>query len=149
MNRYLSRPHGLIHGALLVLPLAAHAADSTAAPSSSGSLLQVLFGLVVVLGLLAGAAWLMKRSGAMRPAAGTVARIVGGVSVGTRERVVVIEVGEQWVVVGVAPGQVNALATMPRQETPAAQAGAQAADPNMPPFAAWLKKTIEKRGNGN
>jgi flagellar protein FliO/FliZ len=131
---------------MLGLPLAAHAADGAAA-TSAGNLFQVLFGLVVVLGLLAGAAWLLKRFGAVRPAAGSVARIIGGVSVGSRERVVVIEVADQWIVVGVAPGQVNSLATMPRQELPSAP-GVAAGDQPMPPFAAWLKKTIEKRNNG-
>jgi flagellar protein FliO/FliZ len=132
---------------MLGLSLAAHAADSAPA-TSAGNLFQVLFGLVVVLGLLAGAAWLMKRFGAVRPAAGSVARIVGGVSVGTRERVVVIEVADQWIVVGVAPGQVNSLATMPRQELPSSSGVAPIGDQNLPPFAAWLKKTIEKRNNG-
>jgi flagellar biogenesis protein FliO len=29
----------------------------------------------------------------------------------------VVEVGEQWIVVGASPGRMNALATMPRQES--------------------------------
>ena len=37
-------------------------------------------------------------------------KVVGGVSVGTRERVVVLEVAGRWLVVGVAAGQVNAIA---------------------------------------
>jgi len=127
---------------VLLLPAAAFASDP-ARTSAAGSLLQVIFGLVVVLALLGGTAWLMKRFAAMRPAGAAAARVVGGVSVGTRERVMVIEVADQWIVVGVAPGSVNALATMPRQEMPAVPAG-QAAD-GQPNFAAWLKKTIDKR----
>jgi flagellar protein FliO/FliZ len=117
------------------------AATVTSAPSSAGSLLQVIFGLIVVLGLLAGALWVLKRVGGGRLAAGSVVKIVGGVSVGNRERVMVVEVADQWIVIGVAPGQVSKLADMPRQEQ---QQGA-AALPGAPNFSAWLKQTIEKR----
>ncbi len=119
---------------------AATPAVATTAPSSAGSLLQVVFGLLVVLGLLAGALWFLKRMGGGRFAPGSVVKIVGGVSVGNRERVMVVEVADQWIVIGVAPGQVSTLASMPRQEQPAAQAA-----PGAPNFSAWLKQTIEKR----
>ncbi|HEX8883136.1 MAG TPA: flagellar biosynthetic protein FliO [Noviherbaspirillum sp.] len=117
------------------------AATVTSAPSSAGSLLQVIFGLIVVLGLLAGALWVLKRVGGGRLAGGSVVKIVGGVSVGNRERVMVVEVADQWIVIGVAPGQVSKLADMPRQE----QQQAGAALPGAPNFSAWLKQTIEKR----
>jgi flagellar protein FliO/FliZ len=109
---------------------------------SAGSVFQVLFGLIVVLGLMAGAAWLMKRFGVARSAGNSVARIVGGVSVGNRERVLVVEVADQWFVVGVAAGRVNALGSMPRQEHSAAL---EQAHPVAPNFSAWLKQTIDKR----
>ena len=113
---------------------------ATAAASSAGGLLQVVFGLLVVLGLLAGALWFLKRMGGGRFAPGSVVKIIGGVSVGNRERVMVIEVADQWIVIGVAPGRVSTLATLPRQDHPAAQAVAGA-----PNFSTWLKQTIEKR----
>jgi flagellar protein FliO/FliZ len=130
---------------LAVLPcIPAHAAEQAAAPASAGSMLQVALGLIVVLALMAGAAWVLKRMGMAGASGNSVARIVGGVSVGNRERVVVVEVAGQWIVVGVAPGRVNALSTMPKQETPAS--AAEPADAKN--FSAWLKQTIEKR-NGN
>ncbi|HYC42147.1 MAG TPA: flagellar biosynthetic protein FliO [Noviherbaspirillum sp.] len=129
---------------VLLCSLPAQAAEQAAAAASAGSLVQVLLGLVVVLALMAGAAWVLKRMGMTGAGANSVARVVGGVSVGNRERVVVVEVGEQWIVVGVAPGRVNALSTMPRQEM---QPAAGESD-NTKNFAAWLKQTIDKR-NGN
>ena len=114
----------------------------SAIPSSSGSVFTMLFGLVAVLALMAAIAWLLKRFGLAQSLAGNaVAKVVGGVSVGTRERVMVVEVGEQWIVVGVAPGRVNALATLPRQELAPQQDG----KPGTPAFAAWLKHTMDKR----
>ncbi|WP_420477213.1 flagellar biosynthetic protein FliO [Noviherbaspirillum sp. ST9] len=140
------RPLSFLTIALLAsLPArAAEEVASTASTASAGSLIQVLFGLVVVLALMAGAAWMLKRMGMTSAGGNSVAKVIGGVSVGNRERVVVVEVGEQWIVVGVAPGRVNSLATMPRQET---MPVATAAD-NSKNFAAWLKQTIDKR-NGN
>jgi len=122
-------------------PASAQVAGS-AIPSSSGSVFTMLFGLVAVLALMAAIAWLLKRFGlAQSLASNAVAKVVGGVSVGTRERVMVVEVGEQWIVVGVAPGRVNALATLPRQELAPQQDG----KPGTPAFATWLKHTMDKR----
>lgn len=159
MNRfpyigYTHRSHGLSVAAIAVLLLfinTAYAADITnsataAGSSATGSIFTMLLGLGMVLALLVGLAWLFKRTGLVKGAgSNAVAKIIGGVSVGTRERVMVIEVAEQWIVVGVAPGRVNTLATMPRQEhvsTPPT--------PSLPAanFSAWLKQTIEKR-NGS
>ncbi len=127
---------------LLLIAAAAHAAQPQV-PGSTGGLLQVLLGLVAVLALMAGAAWVLRRLGVHGAAAGNLVKVVGAASVGNRERVVVVEVGEQWIVVGVAPGRVNALSSMPRQEQPATP---PRATPNN--FAGWLKQTIDKR-NGN
>lgn len=141
--------------ALIAVPLAsalavagARAAESAASAGpapSAGSLLQVLFGLIAVLALMAAVAWLMKRFGVARAAGNSVVRVVGGVSVGSRERVMVVEVADQWIVVGVAAGRVSALGSMPRQEHAAAPDDGAAPAQN---FSAWLKQTIDKR-NGN
>jgi len=113
-----------------------------AAPST-GSLLQSLLALVFVLGLLAGLAWLVKRFNPRGSGNSAHLRIVGALSLGGRERIVVVEVAGQWIVVGASQGRVNALATMPKQEgvePQPAQAG------NLPAgFADWLKQTIDKR----
>lgn len=123
-------------------PVAA-AATSASPTSMAGGGLQVLFGLVVVMALLAGAAWMLKRFGPVRGIGGANIKIVGGVSVGNRERVMVVEVADQWIVLGVAPGRVNALATLPRQEGTALTA--QPATESAPNFSSWLKRTIDKR----
>ena len=122
-----------------------HAAATNAAAVSSPasptvSSLTMLSGLILVLALIAGIAWFLKRTG-LTPGlqSSAAAKIVGGVSVGNRERVVVVEVADLWIVVGVAPGRVNALATMPKQET---AAGAAPAANN---FSSWMKQIIEKR----
>jgi flagellar protein FliO/FliZ len=114
------------------------------APTSVGSLLQTILSLAFVIALLVGLAWLLKRFGPKTVTGGTTVKLVGALSVGARERILVVEVGEQWIVVGASPGRMNALATMPRQETADLDLAAR------PPlsganFAEWFKQTIEKR----
>ena len=66
--------------------------------------------------------------------------VISSASVGARERVVVVEIGDSWLVVGVAPGSVNALMTLPKGETlPAAPSVLNTS------FAASLKQLIEAR----
>lgn len=113
---------------------------------SAGGMLQFAFGLALVLGLIVAAGWFMKRF-QIGPQASGLVKVVAGAAVGQRERVVVVEVGDTWMVLGVAPGRVNALTTMPRGEAAALQqqittTGAPAG------FALWLKETMEKRRNG-
>jgi flagellar protein FliO/FliZ len=117
-----------------------------AAPGlAAGNLLQTIFALCLVLALLAVLAWFMKRYGPKAAAGPAHLRIVGALNLGGRERIMVVEVGDQWIVVGAAPGRVNALATMARQAGAEADA---ALHPQLPPagsFSDWLKQTIDKR----
>ncbi|UOD33212.1 flagellar biosynthetic protein FliO [Massilia violaceinigra] len=126
---------------------AASAVPATPGPlagPSAGNLLQTIFALTLVLALLGAMVWFMKRFGPQTAAGAAQMRTIGALSLGGRERVIVIEVGEQWIVVGASPGRINALATMPKQETP----GGPAVVTNGPAsgtFAEWLKQTIDKR----
>jgi flagellar protein FliO/FliZ len=132
-----------IAGVALCLPELARAAgtpEAAPAVSAAGSLLQVFIGLVAVLLLIAGAAWVAKRLGVTQVGASNLLRVVSSASVGTRERVVVVEVGESWLVVGVAPGSVNALMTLPKGELPSP--GAPILSGN---FGVRLQQMIEKR----
>ncbi len=108
---------------------AVSAVPPSAAVASAGGFFQVLLGLIAVLALLAAIAWLLKRFNLAKIAGNAPVKVVGGVAVGSRERVVVVEVAGQWIVVGVAPGQVNALTTMARPENAPAPAATPTADP--------------------
>lgn len=113
--------------------------------STGGGLMQTTLALFFVIALLLGGAWVLKRFGPRGFGGGSnTVKLVGALSVGARERILVVEVGEQWIVVGASPGRMNALATMPRQDTPDTVVGGQpmAAPAN---FADWIKHTIDKR----
>ncbi|MCE9638724.1 MAG: flagellar biosynthetic protein FliO [Betaproteobacteria bacterium] len=119
-------------------------AEQTPAASGAvtGQLLSLFLGLAVVLAVIAGTAWLLKRLAPKTYGASSVLRVVAGAAVGQRERVVIVEVGATWLVLGVAPGSVNSLHQMPR---PDEIANAPVTADAMPPFAQWLRKMMDKR----
>jgi len=78
-------------------------------PNMAGSLIQTTLGLLVVLAVIGGAAWAFKRFGNFQTGVQGKLKIVGGISLGARERVVLLQVGTQQLVVGVAPGQIQTL----------------------------------------
>lgn len=90
----------------------AWAAEPTVQASTTSGLLKMMLGLILVLGVMAGVAWLARRMlPGVRQQQSTI-HVVGSAHVGTRERVVVLEIADRWLVVGVAPGQVNAIANL-------------------------------------
>lgn len=119
-------------------PSAAHAADmnavnnaakiasgvgaGTAVPALGvGAVLQTIVGLLVVIGLVFACAWLARRLGLQPANRGGLVKTIGGASLGGKERVAVVEIGDTWLVLGTAPGNVRLLHTMP--------AGSAAIDP--------------------
>ena len=126
-----------VTGFLLAADLSAQA---VAPPSVSGGLAQMLLGLGGVLALLVGSLWLLKKLTAPRGAAAGLLRVVAATAVGGRERVVIVEVGSTWLVLGVAPGHVSALAEIPRQPVSEPPSGAAA-----PPVPGWLQPLMKRR----
>lgn len=81
----------------------------TGAPSAAGGLVQVTLSLMLVLAAVFAAAWVVRRMHNFgRPGAGAI-NIIADVALGTKERAVLIQVGAQQLLVGVAPGRVNTL----------------------------------------
>lgn len=78
-------------------------------PMATGNLLQMTLGLIAVLVLIVGLAWVMRRMGGVTGTAAGSLRVLGGLSMGTRERIVLVQVGEQQLLIGVAPGRVQTL----------------------------------------
>lgn len=103
-------------------------------------MMQVTAGLLLVLALIAGLAWSVSRLRGFTPATLAPLKVVGSASVGTRERVVVVEVGGQWLVVGVAAGSVTLLDKMAPQPLHAA---GTAITSELPKFAAWLQSAMK------
>lgn len=142
---YRTRIARLTPFALLSAAAPAWAAD--AAPGVTDGLAQMLLGLAVVLGLLLGSLWLIKRLSAPRGAAAGL-KVLGAVPVGPRERVVLVEIAGQVLVLGVTSASVRTLHTIsadalqhPTDTTPTATPFGD--------FPSWLKRSLERRNDAN
>jgi len=121
-------------------------AGMTSAGISTGSVVQMVLSLLLVLGAVVLVAWLLKRVNLPQHAAGNLMQIKASVAVGQRERIVLMEVNDTWLVIGVAPGQVSALHTMPKVEMAAiSPADMQHSSDVQNKFQGWLKEILEKR----
>lgn len=78
---------------------------------SGMDMLRFAGSLVLVLGLLGGLLWGLKRmqSGVRLGAGSRQLRVIEAVSVGPRQKIVLVRVGEREVLVGVSPAQLTAL----------------------------------------
>jgi flagellar protein FliO/FliZ len=78
-----------------------------------GAVMQTLVGLAVVIGLVFGCAWIARRFGFQPAKRGGALKVVASVAVGGKESATVVEIGDTWLVLGVAPGNVRLLHTLP------------------------------------
>ena len=133
--------NALVTSAAIALSTAPAIAQDGASPVGAASVLQVLTGLALVLVLVVGTAWLLRRMGRVPGLSNQSIRTIGALAVGTRERVVLLEVGATWILVGVAPGHVRSLATLPKGEV----ADVETRAPEGAAFSALLKRFTEGR----
>ena len=110
------------------------AATTTANPPPSTSLLQWLVSCFLVIGLILLLAWLLKKSRLVPAMAQNQLRVISALPLGNREKLLVVKVGEQQVLLGMTPTNINLLCQL---ETPLAEPAATM------PFAAQLAKLMK------
>lgn len=129
-----------------------HAASSTAfaapeqiAPSSAtGGFLRVTVALLVVLGAVIAAARLARRMRGLSGGTSSALEVLGQLSLGTRERAVLLRVGERQLLIGVAPGSVRTLHVFDDLVLPPAASAGPATTPAAPSFKSILLKSLGK-----
>jgi flagellar protein FliO/FliZ len=95
---------------LLPLPvLAEEAGSNLMEPLAGGRLVEIFLGLFAVLLLIGVIAWVVRRMPGLTRSADGSMRVIAGIPVGQRERILLVEVGGEQLVVGVAPGRVELL----------------------------------------
>jgi len=99
----------------LIFPLHVFSAEDKALqsiktdPMSGGYLIQLILGLVVVIICIVALSWLAKRMQKLQSSSEGSLKIIDGVNMSARERVVLLQAGDKQILVGVAPGRVNTL----------------------------------------
>ncbi len=84
----------------------------TVEPISMGSMLQLAASLVFVLLVFALVIFVMRRLSGINPAARGHMKIIDGLSLGTRDRIVLLQVGAEQILLGISPGQIRTLHVM-------------------------------------
>ena len=114
MSRLLHRSLALAGALYMDVALAAaQPAAAVVAPGSGGSavgqLTQLVLGLLLVLGLIFLLAWLLRRVQNAAPGGGQVIEILGSRTLGPRDRLLLIQVGKEQILIGHSPGSIEAL----------------------------------------
>lgn len=110
----------------------------TSSPLSATSLLQTMMGLILVLGCIVLVAWLLKRTSSFHTAANGKMKVIAGLPLGTRERAVLVQIGDEQLLLGVTPQQVNLLCKLDKP--------LPADSSERPDFAGKLRQIMQQRG---
>ncbi|MEO8019899.1 MAG: flagellar biosynthetic protein FliO [Pseudomonadota bacterium] len=126
-------------------PLFAAPAASSA-HSTGGGLAEVTLALIVIVALIAGLAWVMKRTRGFGGGAGVRDRIqiLSDRSVGQKERCVLVRVGETDILVGIAPGSVRTLHVFPAGANTEAPPALPSSGIKTPNFKDLLMRSLGK-----
>lgn len=97
-------------GLLLALP--AMAAEPAASMSSAGmgaQMSKLLLGLLLVIGLIFLLAWLLRRVQQLNPRGNQAIKLISSHALGPRERLVLVQVGSEQVLLGLSAGRITPL----------------------------------------
>jgi len=135
-----SAPAAVAATALAAAPVAVPPVSSALSSGVGSQLLQLVLGLLLVVGLIFVLAWLMRRVQRAGPAGNQVIELVGSRALGPRDRLVLVQVGNEQVLLGVSPGSITALHVMTE---PVAVPETQNATPE---FARRLMEALGNKG---
>jgi flagellar protein FliO/FliZ len=135
---------------LLAIPLAALAETPVVKPvvpatttgGMGGQLIQLLFGLLLVIALIFALAWVLRRVQQVGPRGGQVIKLVASQALGTRDRLLLVQVGEEQILLGLTAGRITPLHVL--REPVRTTAPGEASTPE---FAQRLMELLGKGSN--
>ena len=111
-------------------------------PMSSPYLLKLSAGLILIVVLIFLLAWLVRKFNLNQGSHSGLIKIIAGLSIGTRDRIVLLQVGEEQILVGLTPGKIEKLHTLSQPlEVPGEQPAVSAS------FASKLNRLMGERGD--
>jgi flagellar protein FliO/FliZ len=111
-----------------------------ASPLSVGSLTQLTLSLIAIVGLILLISWALKRLKLAGPKGSGQIAVIDELSVGPRDRIVLIRVGESQVLVGVGAAGLVPLTPL------AVPIAIRTGGPTLPPFAERLRELMKRPG---
>ncbi len=107
--------------------------------------LQWGLALLFVLGIFGVFVWSLRKLSGLQVNGEAKMRVLGGLSLGMREKIVLLEVGNKQMVLGVTPGRIEALLVLDGEDRLVSDRGGQGS-PGM--FSQKLMQAMKRRGNG-
>jgi flagellar protein FliO/FliZ len=81
-------------------------------PLSTPYLFKLTGGLLLVVVVILVFAWLVKKFNLNQQSQNGLIKIIAGLSIGTRDRIVLLQIGEEQILVGLTPGRIEKLHTL-------------------------------------
>lgn len=110
---------------------------------TGSSVLHMFLALLLVLAVIGVIAWLLKRFGIGPGNQSNLIKVVAAAAVGQRERIVIVEIANAWLVLGVAPGHINLLHQI--EKIASSTGSEQLSTEGTNDFFAQLQKNIKKQ----
>ncbi|GHT90744.1 hypothetical protein AGMMS49545_05130 [Betaproteobacteria bacterium] len=125
-----------------------HAAETTAKVEpgvSSAGFFQATLALAFIVALLFVLAFVARKFLGGKTFGQGQLKMLGGLALGPRERIVLLEVGDDWLVVGIVPGQIRTLHQMKKSDVGAKIGDAPTAPlPPLAPLAQSFAQILQK-----
>ena len=137
MRHYLSLLLALPLSALADTPVA-KVTTPLATTNVGGQLVQLLLGLLFVIGLIFVLAWVMRRVQQIGPRGGQVIKLVASQALGPRDRLLLVQVGGEQILLGLTSGRITPLHVLKEPVL------AEEAEPATPEFAQRLMELLGK-----
>ena len=131
---------------LLLAPLTALAAEPAtkavttplAGSDVGGQLVQLMLGLLLVVGLIFALAWLLRRVQQIGPRSNQAIKLVASQALGPRDRLLLVQVGDEQILLGISAGRITPLHVL---KEPVQVPGGE---PATPEFAQRLMELLGK-----
>lgn len=117
----------------------------TAGTVSSGDMLHWIIGLIVVLAIFFLCAWGVRKLSGITAGGTEKMRVIGGLSLGVREKVILLQVGKKQLVLGVTPGRIDTLYVLEGDDCLSKEQPPSPADSG---FAQKLMQAMKGRNDG-
>lgn len=138
------RASGAIQTGLCLLlsaacPASAAGAGESGVAGAASPAMQIVSALFLVMAAIGALAWILRLQQRQAGASQPFLKIVASLGLGPRERLVIVESGESWLLLGVTGQSIQLLQSMPRQAVPAGAPDASRLD-----FSRILSRALGK-----
>jgi flagellar protein FliO/FliZ len=106
--------------------------------SFGGQFAQLALGLLLVVALIFGLAWLVRRMQQVGPRSTRAIKLVASQALGPRDRLVLVQVGNEQILLGMTPGRITPLHVL-KEPIPSADS-----EPATPEFAQRLTEMLSR-----